>query len=51
MNIRHENGKALEDAGGRCSLPYRHDSITDSRLFLRMAAFGVRAGMFAREGA
>jgi len=49
MNIRMENGKALEDAGADVAF-HTDDSITDSRLFLRMAAFGVRAGM-SREKA
>lgn len=49
MNIRFENGKALEDAGADVAF-HTDDSVTDSRLFLRMAAFGVRAGM-SREKA
>ena len=49
MNIRMENGKALEDVGADVAF-HTDDSITDSRLFLRMAAFGVRAGM-SREKA
>jgi len=43
------SGKALEDRGASVAF-HTDDWITDSRLFLRMAAFGVRAGM-SREGA
>jgi imidazolonepropionase-like amidohydrolase len=43
------SGKALEDRGAPVAF-HTDDWITDSRLFLRMAAFGVRAGM-SREGA
>lgn len=43
-DIRYENGAVLEDAG--VTVGYHTDaSITDTRLFLRSAAFGVRAGM------
>ena len=43
-NIKYENGAILEDAG--VTVGYHTDaSITDTRLFLRSAAFGVRAGM------
>jgi len=37
-------GPALEKAGGRVAF-HTDDFINDSRLFLRSAAFGVRAGM------
>lgn len=44
VDIRYENGAVLEDAGA--TVGYHTDaSITDTRLFLRSAAFGVRAGM------
>ncbi len=38
------NGVALEEAGAEVAY-HTDDYITDSRLFLRSAAFGVRAGM------
>ncbi len=48
-DIRYKNGAVLEDAG--VLVGYHTDApITDSRLFLRSAAFGVRAGM-SRHGA
>ena len=48
-DIKYENGAVLEDAG--VTVGYHTDaSITDTRLFLRSAAFGVRAGM-SREAA
>lgn len=44
VDIRYENGAVLEDAG--VTVGYHTDaSITDTRLLLRSAAFGVRAGM------
>ncbi|MDX1671911.1 MAG: amidohydrolase family protein [Balneolaceae bacterium] len=44
VDIRYENGVELEKAG--VTTGYHTDaSITDTRLFLRSAAFGVRAGM------
>jgi imidazolonepropionase-like amidohydrolase len=44
VDIRYENGAKLEEAG--VTVGYHTDaSITDTRLFLRSAAFGVRAGM------
>lgn len=47
--IKYENGALLEKAG--VTVGYHTDaSITDTRLFLRSAAFGVRAGM-SREAA
>lgn len=49
VDIKYKNGAVLEDAG--VSVGYHTDaSITDTRLFLRSAAFGVRAGM-SREAA
>lgn len=49
VDIRYENGAVLEDAG--VTVGYHTDaSITDTRLFLRSGAFGVRAGM-SREAA
>jgi imidazolonepropionase-like amidohydrolase len=47
--IRYENGAALERAGADVSY-HTDDYVTDSRLFLRSAAIGVRAGM-SREKA
>lgn len=48
-DIRWTNGAALEDAGVLVAF-HTDDGITDSRLFLRSAGFGVRAGM-SREAA
>lgn len=49
VDIKYKNGAVLEDAG--VPVGYHTDaSITDTRLFLRSPAFGVRAGM-SREGA
>jgi len=49
VDIRYETGAILEKAG--VSVAYHtDDGITDSRLFIRSAAFGVRAGM-SREKA
>jgi imidazolonepropionase-like amidohydrolase len=44
-----ENGAVMEQAGVKLAF-HTDDYITDSRLFLRMAALAVRAGM-SREGA
>jgi imidazolonepropionase-like amidohydrolase len=44
VDLRWENGAALEHAGALVAF-HTDDGITDSRLFLRSAAFGVRAGM------
>jgi imidazolonepropionase-like amidohydrolase len=44
-----ENGRALEAAGVRVAF-HTDDYITDSRIFFRMAALGVRGGM-SREKA
>ena len=46
---RFENGAALERAGALAGF-HTDDGITDSRLFVRMAALAVRAGM-SREKA
>lgn len=43
-DIRFENGAVLEEAGVDVAY-HTDDLVTDSRLFLRSAAFGVRAGM------
>lgn len=44
VDIRYDNGAKLEEAG--VTVGYHTDaSITDTRLFLRSGAFGVRAGM------
>lgn len=48
-DIRWENGAALEKSGALVGF-HTDDYITDSRLFLREAAFAVRAGM-SREKA
>lgn len=43
-DIKYENGAVLEEAG--VPVGYHTDaSVTDTRLFLRSGAFGVRAGM------
>lgn len=44
VNLSFQAGAALERAGADVSY-HTDDGITDSRLFLRSAAFGVRAGM------
>jgi len=44
INLLNINGKALEDVGVDVAY-HTDDSITDSRLFLRSAAFGVKHGM------
>ena len=44
INLVSDNAPALEKAGARVAF-HTDDYITDSRLFLRMAAMGVRAGM------
>ncbi len=49
VDIRWMNGAALEEAGAEVAF-HTDDYITDSRLFLRSAAFGLRAGM-SREAA
>jgi imidazolonepropionase-like amidohydrolase len=49
LDIRMENAAALERAGVVLGF-HTDDWITDSRYFLRMAAFGVRGGM-SRDGA
>ncbi len=47
--LYYETGGVLEKAGALVAF-HTDDWITDSRLFLRMAALGVRAGM-SRDGA
>ena len=49
IDIRYETGAVLEQAGVTVAY-HTDDGITDSRLFIRSAAFGVRAGM-SREKA
>lgn len=44
VNLLYKTGKVLEDAGVDVAF-HTDDGITDSRLFLRSAAFGVREGM------
>jgi imidazolonepropionase-like amidohydrolase len=44
VNLYFETGAVLEEAGVDVAF-HTDDFITDSRLFLRSAAFGVRAGM------
>jgi len=44
LNLLDANAPALEQAGAQVAF-HSDDWITDSRYFLRMAAFGVRAGM------
>ncbi|MFT7619530.1 MAG: imidazolonepropionase-like amidohydrolase [Planctomycetota bacterium] len=49
VDLRFETGAILEKAGVATAF-HTDDGITDSRLFLRSAAFAVRAGM-SRKGA
>jgi imidazolonepropionase-like amidohydrolase len=49
MKLVYENGVALEKAGADVAF-HTDDGITDSRLFMRGAAYAVRAGM-SREKA
>lgn len=44
VNIDYEVGRELEEAGADFAY-HTDDPITDSRLFLRSGAFGIRAGM------
>ena len=44
INLVHENAPALEKAGVLTAF-HTDDWITDSRIWFRMAGFGVRAGM------
>ena len=44
VDLMYKTGKVLEDAGVTVGY-HTDDGITDSRVFLRSAAFGVRAGM------
>ncbi len=49
LDVSYETGRILEEAGVLVAF-HTDDYITDSRLFFRMAALAVRAGM-SREGA
>jgi len=49
INLDYEIGRKLEEAGADVAY-HTDDPITDSRLFLRSGAFGMRAGM-SREKA
>lgn len=49
INLLYKSGRVLEEAGAEVSF-HTDDSVTDSRLFFRMAAFAVRDGM-SREKA
>ena len=49
INLDYEIGRKLEEAGADVAY-HTDDPITDSRLFLRSGAFGIRAGM-SREKA
>ena len=49
MDIDFANGRALEERGVNVAF-HTDDGITDSRWFLRMAAFGIRGGM-SEQGA
>ncbi|MBP9199658.1 MAG: amidohydrolase family protein, partial [Gemmatimonadales bacterium] len=44
MNLSMDNGRILDSAGALVAF-HTDDGITDSRFFLRSAAFGVRAGL------
>ncbi|MFU8812300.1 MAG: amidohydrolase family protein [Balneolaceae bacterium] len=44
INLDYEIGRKLEEAGADVAY-HTDDPITDSRLFLRSGAFGIRAGM------
>lgn len=46
--IRNTNGKMLEEAGALVGF-HTDDGVTDSRMFLRHAALGVREGMSREE--
>ncbi len=49
INLNYVNAKLLDDAGVDVAF-HTDDGITDSRLFLRSAAFGIRGGL-SREKA
>jgi len=49
LHLEAQSAPALEQAGAKLAF-HTDDWITDSRYFLRMAAFGIRAGM-SREAA
>ncbi|MFD2531123.1 amidohydrolase family protein [Gracilimonas halophila] len=46
--IRNSNGKVLEEAGALVGF-HTDDGITDSRMFLRHAALGIKEGMSREE--
>jgi imidazolonepropionase-like amidohydrolase len=46
--IKNSNGKVLEEAGALVGF-HTDDGITDSRMFLRHAALGIREGMSREE--
>ena len=46
--IKNSNGKYLEDAGALVGF-HTDDGVTDSRMFLRHAALGIREGMSREE--
>ncbi|MEX0723119.1 MAG: amidohydrolase family protein [Gracilimonas sp.] len=46
--IKNSNGKYLEDAGALVGF-HTDDGVTDSRMFLRHAALGIREGMSRSE--
>ncbi len=48
-HLRYDTGKILDEAGVRVAF-HTDDRITDSRIFLRMAAFGIRGGMPRERG-
>jgi hypothetical protein len=48
-HLRYDTGKILDEAGVRVAF-HTDDRITDSRIFLRMAAFGIRGGMSRERG-
>lgn len=48
INLDYEIGRKLEEAGADVAY-HTDDPITDSRLFLRSGAFGVRAGMSRKK--
>jgi len=45
VDIQYNNGEQLEKAGVDVIGYHTDDPITDSRLFIRSSAFGIRAGM------
>lgn len=47
VNMKYENAKLLSEAGVKLAF-HTDDWITDSRIFLRMAALGVRGGLLRK---